>query len=353
MAERTRSKEIKDFIISNVGKHGESIALLTAGKFGISRQGVNKHLRQLVKDGILSESGSTRAKTFSLAQKILLEKEYTIDQQLSEDRVYSQDILPVLKELETKRAVEQRIYYCFTEIFNNAIDHSDGSIIHVHLSYDARSIEILIDDDGIGIFHKIKKSFHLAEENEAILELSKGKLTTSPKNHSGQGIFFSSRISDMMWIRSHQLRFAAVETFDLQTEETEFVVGTDVYMRFEQTSERTSKEVFDKYSSQDDDYGFTITHIPVRLAVVGEENLVSRSQARRLLTGLDKFKEVALNFEGVEMIGQAFADQIFRVFANAHPDIFLYHLNANEEVTKMINRALYDKRQSENSELRS
>jgi hypothetical protein len=53
---------------------------------------------------------------------------------------------------------------------------------------------------------------------------------------------------------------------------------------------------------------------------------------------------------GVEMIGQAFADEIFRVFASAHPDIQIYHINANEEVTKMINRALYAKREDERSE---
>jgi anti-sigma regulatory factor (Ser/Thr protein kinase)/biotin operon repressor len=350
MAERARTREIKDFIVSHVGKHEEDIALVTAKKFGISRQGVNKHLRQLVKDGVLSESGSTRSKKFSLAQKMLLEKDYVINKELFEDKVYSQDVLPLLKSIGTNLEVEQRINYCFTEIFNNAIDHSEGTTINISVAYDLLHIRIIIDDNGIGIFKKIKENFQLSDENEAILELSKGKLTTSPKNHSGEGIFFSSRISDRIIILSHLLSFYYHRSRDIQFQLPEHTEGTDVDMVFERNSDRTTKEVFDKYSSKDEDYGFNVTHVPVKLAIVGEENLVSRSQAKRLLAGLDKFKEVALDFEGVTTIGQAFADEIFRVFTTAHPDIHLFHFSANEEVTQMINRALHAKKQSENQE---
>ncbi|HSI24132.1 MAG TPA: STAS-like domain-containing protein, partial [Methylotenera sp.] len=54
---------------------------------------------------------------------------------------------------------------------------------------------------------------------------------------------------------------------------------------------------------------------------------------------IDRFKIVILDFKGVESIGQAFADEIFRVFANQHPEISLVEDNANQEVKKMISRA--------------
>ena len=54
---------------------------------------------------------------------------------------------------------------------------------------------------------------------------------------------------------------------------------------------------------------------------------------------IDLFKSVILDFKDVPYIGQAFADEIFRVFANEHPDIEILVLNANEEVAKMISRA--------------
>ena len=45
-----------------------------------------------------------------------------------------------------------------------------------------------------------------------------------------------------------------------------------------------------------------------------------------------------LDFDQVPTIGQAFADELFRVFANQHPEIELVPENANEPVRFMIGR---------------
>lgn len=66
---------------------------------------------------------------------------------------------------------------------------------------------------------------------------------------------------------------------------------------------------------------------------------VSRSQARALLVGLEKFKKVMLDFSGVKEVGQAFADEIFRVFNLAHPEVEVEYQNANEAVEFMIKLA--------------
>ena len=70
----------------------------------------------------------------------------------------------------------------------------------------------------------------------------------------------------------------------------------------------------------------------------GYENLVSRSQAKRLLARVDRFKEVILDFADVHSIGQAFADEIFRVFSSQHPDVRIRVVNANDNILKMIRR---------------
>jgi STAS-like domain of unknown function (DUF4325) len=101
---------------------------------------------------------------------------------------------------------------------------------------------------------------------------------------------------------------------------------------------RTSKQVFDNFSSGED-YAFTKTVVPVRLAQYGEERLISRSQAKRLLTGIDKFKVVIFDFSGVEMVGQAFSDEVFRVFKRQHPNIEMISLHTNQDVEQMISRA--------------
>jgi hypothetical protein len=74
------------------------------------------------------------------------------------------------------------------------------------------------------------------------------------------------------------------------------------------------------------------------LAQYGNEKLVSRSQAKRLLERVDRFKIVIFDFRGVDTIGQAFADEVFRVFKNQHPDMEIYPINANELVMQMITR---------------
>lgn len=89
-----------------------------------------------------------------------------------------------------------------------------------------------------------------------------------------------------------------------------------------------------------EEFGFTKTHVPVELARYEGENLISRSQARRLLARFERFKEVFLDFKGVVSIGQAFADEIFRVYFFEHPEVKIVYAQANPDVDAMIRRAL-------------
>ena len=104
-------------------------------------------------------------------------------------------------------------------------------------------------------------------------------------------------------------------------------------------AKQTMKEIFDKYASENDDYGFTKTHVPICLTKYDDGQLVSRSAAKRILARFSDFKEVWIDFKDVPTIGQAFADEIFRVFAISHPDIEIVCTNVNDDVQKMINRA--------------
>ena len=47
-------------------------------------------------------------------------------------------------------------------------------------------------------------------------------------------------------------------------------------------------------------------------------------------------KRLVFDFSEIDFMGQGFADEIFRVFQNRHPDIVLTVNNANEEVAGMI-----------------
>lgn len=96
--------------------------------------------------------------------------------------------------------------------------------------------------------------------------------------------------------------------------------------------------MFDAYADPDD-YAFTKTVVPVNLAQYGDDTLVSRSQAKRMLTRIDRFTKVIFDFKNVETIGHSFADEVFRVFANRHPEIEISVINVRPRVRKMISRA--------------
>jgi hypothetical protein len=220
---------------------------------------------------------------------------------------------------------------------NNAIDHSEGSELTVVVGRQPSRTQVLVLDDGIGIFRKIKAAFSLEDETQAILELSKGKLTTDPGRHSGQGIFFTSRMMDEFSILSRGAYFSheAARPADWILPADNPDTSTMVTMELDNNTERTLKDVFDQYSSGDS-YDFSKTVVPLRLAKFGEEKLISRSQAKRALARVERFKAVVLDFAGIEMIGQGFADEIFRVWAKAHEDVVCTVIDASPAVRKMI-----------------
>ena len=211
---------------------------------------------------------------------------------------------------------------------------------------DALYTEISIADDGIGIFRNIQKyageKYGVEIDREqAALELYKGRLTTDPDRHSGEGIFFVSkmlsefavwsentvysyRCGDRDWfVRSHLISYYT------QLEG----IGTMAVMKLENESKRTSREVFDEFAPLEE--GFVRTLIPMK-DMCPLWDPVARSQARRILRRLDEFREIIFDFRGIGFMGQGFADEVFRVFQNMHPDIKLTVINANASVLGMI-----------------
>jgi len=86
-------------------------------------------------------------------------------------------------------------------------------------------------------------------------------------------------------------------------------------------------------------YTYADTIVPVCLAQHESEKLISRSQAKFLTLRFEQFSHVVLDFEGVSEIGQAFGDELFRVFAREHPAIKLTPVNMTTAVEQMVKRA--------------
>ncbi len=336
---KPRGEVIRKFILDNVERHHSDIASITAAKFEITRQGAHRHVQNLVQGGALRETGRTKARVYELQPVVSWWGTYDVAERPEEDQVWREDVLLLVENLP--KNVRDIWHHAFTEMFNNAIDHSEGHHIGVYVERNATTTRMSIRDDGIGIFLKICQRFGLEDQRHAVLELAKGKLTTDPANHSGEGIFFTSRMVDDFWLFSGDVYFSHKfgEPEDWIMDEGKGQ-GTSVNMILNNHTARTERSVFDKFASaESEDFGFTKTVVPVRLARYGDDQLVSRSQAKRMLARVDRFKVVVLDFSEVERIGQAFADETFRVFANAHPEIELVAVHTATAVDQMIARA--------------
>lgn len=331
--------EIRDFICELVfNNQSQKLAAAVSEQFAISRQAAQKHVKKLVDAGLLTMSGTTKAASYALALLVDEHEEHELTPDSSEDAVWRSFVRPKLGDIPHN--IISICQYGFTEMFNNVIDHSEGKSAVVSIRRTAFHIEITVKDDGIGIFRKIRRDFGLDDERHAILELSKGKLTSDPTHHTGEGIFFTSRMFDRFSILSGRNLFThTVEHDDWLLEVDEGKQGTLVIMEIRLATDRTAKMVFEKFATIDHP-GFYKTHVPVILAQYGDENLVSRSQGKRVLTRIEKFTEVILDFKGVTEVGQAFIDEIFRVFRQSHSDVHLLPINTNESIEWMIRRTL-------------
>ena len=96
-------------------------------------------------------------------------KTFPLTKELAEDIVWTNDISRAIGKMPEN--VTDIWFYGFSEMFNNAIDHSSASNITVHIKKTAATTEMAIYDDGVGIFKKIQNALSLLDERHAVFEL--------------------------------------------------------------------------------------------------------------------------------------------------------------------------------------
>ncbi len=339
-ARTKRARLIQQFLMNAIRAGDQEFLRHAVETFTVSRQTIFAHLRALVNSGHLQAVGNTRGRVYVLGPVRNHSVIFPL-KGLEESVVYFRDFGFIFDDLPSN--IGSICHFGFTEMVNNAIDHSGGTFVNIIVRRDTDRIIILISDNGVGIFNHIAKVFHLSDPRESLFELHKGKLTTDPENHTGQGIFFTSRAFDRFFIFSDDLIFSHKDgdEEDYLHHNERKNKGTHIAMSIELISDRTLKSVFDAFTgSADEDFVFNKTVVPVKLALYEGEDLLSRSQAKRILYRVEKFKKVQLDFKGVNMIGQAFADEIFRVFSRKNPHIQLVPINITEEVGRTIQAAI-------------
>jgi anti-sigma regulatory factor (Ser/Thr protein kinase) len=230
------------------------------------------------------------------------------------------------------------LHYAVSEMVNNVIDHSGSDTVAVRTSMQASKISISIEDAGIGAFEKVRSGLSLESHFDALGQLSKGKLTTDPARHTGEGIFFTSKVVDRFelfangieWVVDNLVGDVAVGVSKSR------VSGTVIGLQHDTRSTRSLEAVFDEYSSG---FEFDTSRVVVKLFERGE-TFISRSEARRIVVGLDQFSTVLVDFTGVQRVGQGFVDELFRVWASSHVGTRLEPVKMNAAVEFMVRRGL-------------
>lgn len=338
--------------IQNIAKaKGKLYSRDLVAKFDVSRQYANLLVSSMVEEHKLIKLGSTKNAFYVLpeyaqAHREIFPLKYAKafkNKGLEEHKVLSQidQEFPTLKNLpENVRSI---FTYAFSEMLNNAIEHSKSVRIGVEAAVSKKTLSFIVQDSGVGVFRNVMKRRGLKSEIEAIRDILKGKTTTMPKSHSGEGIFFTSKAADFFILDSFGYQLIIDnELPDVFVKTVKKIKrGTRVTFKINSLSERRLNDVFLKYTNLVDagEFGFDKTEVRIKLYTIGGVH-ISRSQARRVLAGLEKFKIVIFDFDKVPTVGQAFADEVFRVFQNKYSDIKLEAENMSEGVKFMVERAI-------------
>lgn len=347
----------KDKILQLIKQKGKLTSSEITGSIGVSRQYINMVISDLIAEKQVIKLGATRHAFY--VSKNYIEKHPEVIPTVFKKKYKNRSLEEhkILLEIEEKfpriaqlpENVRSIFTFAFSEMFNNAIEHSQSKTISVEVAVRNNDLSFIVNDSGVGVFRNIMKKKNLKSEIEAIQDLLKGKTTTMPKSHSGEGIFFTSKASDVFILDSfgYELSVNTIKP-DVTIHRMPLKKrGTRVIFRISANSNRHLNDVFKKYTNlaEEGGFGFDKTEIRVKLFTTGGIH-ISRSQARRVLVGLEKFKIILFDYEKVPMVGQAFADEIYRVFQELHPDIRLEDENMSEGVRFMVERARNEAKKS-------
>lgn len=318
-------------------QHGAALPAQLMHRLQISRRRATQLLRKLVALQWLTTIGSPRKLHYQPGALRQVVRRYALDG-LQEDLPWRHDFAPRFDlPLEVARMAE----HIFTELLNNAIDHSGGTNVTVSMRQTPLQVQLLVSDDGCGLFERVAQGFDIDDPHRVMLELSKGKLTSSPDRHSGHGLFFASRLSDIFDLHANASAFQCCSWGPRAWKPRRGASrqGTSVYAALTLDTSRTLDGVLRAHSSSGSDYTFERTSVALNLLTGGQPGalLTSRAEAKRAVHRLAQFRHAEIDFSGIGQLGHGFADEMFRVFARAQPGLEISAVGMAAQVAAMVN----------------
>lgn len=312
-------------------EHGANgFAALVAERLNLTRHATADLLRKLVAAQWLVREGTPRRAVYRPGPLRQVVKRYALAK-LQEDQPWREHFAPCF---DLPVEVQRMAQHAFGELLNNAIEHSGGKGVTVSMRQTPLQLQLLVSDNGCGVFHRIAKSFDITEPRLAMLELSKGKLTSAPARHRGHGLFFTSRLADVFYLHANDSAFQCLGWQEQRWRQSRPVtrVGTSAYLAIALDTPRTLDTVL-RAHGRDEAYAFERTTVPLHLL---GKTLDSRAEARRVSARLAQFARAELDFTGITEIGHGFADELFRVFKHENPTLELLPRHMAPPVAAMV-----------------
>ncbi len=310
---------------------------------GFGRTYVSKNLAALIDERRVRAEKHGRNIIYFVSDEVVALEENINLVGLKEDEIWAKVRKGTTFLSEISENAENILYFAFTEMLNNAIDHSRSGVGYIKIWSENNKLKFIVKDNGVGVFKNVMVSRRIPNEVDAARELIKGKLTTQPGWHSGEGIFWTSKIADFFSLDSFDYKMTldnAINDYAIEKNDTP-LIGTKVYFEISKDTQKSLQSLFRDFTFDHQKLSLDTTVIPVKLFDEGDI-WISRSQAKKLLTGLEKYKKIIFDFAGIEVVGQAFADEIFRVFNILHPNIILEPINMSSSVELMVSHAIND-----------
>jgi anti-sigma regulatory factor (Ser/Thr protein kinase) len=331
---RLRLNDLTRWITVAALQRPDDLSRALADRTGASRSAAQKALKRLVDLQWLVREGSPARPRYRPGPLRQVVQRYAIEG-LSEDLPWSRDFAPYF---EIPANVERMLQHAFQELLNNAIDHSGGTQVAVSVRQTPTQVQLLVSDDGRGLFDRVRECFAIDDPSLAMLELSKGKLTTVPDRHTGRGLFFTSQLADVFDLHANGTAFQrrGWDSTGWHAGRPLNGAGTSIYVAVMLNSQRTLDDVMGAWSCDGEGIAFDKTQVTLRM-LTGEHNaLDSRAQARRVASRLERFRRAEVDFQGIDNVGHGFADELFRVFAHDHPGVELVPLNMAPKVAALV-----------------
>lgn len=315
-------------------QHPHALVDHVARRLGVTQRTARRALSRLVELRWLERGGTRCRPTYQPGLLRQVVHRYPL-RGLQEHVPWSRDFAPFFALSPQVRRMAQ---HAFCELVNNAVDHSEGTGVTVSMRQTPSQLQLLVSDDGRGLFDKLRETFGLDDPSLAMLELSKGRLTSQPDRHTGRGLFFTARVADVLDVHANASGFQrrGWEGGAWHPGRALKQQGTSVYVAIALDTRRTLESVLQAHSLDESGAALDCTAVPLALATSAYTGLESRAQARCVVERLGQFRRAEIDFAGVESIGHAFADELFRVMAAREPDVELVPVNMTAPVARLV-----------------